>query len=725
MTDCHSSYGSGLLPPTELVAAAAAAAAAAVEQFTSGAEKSSDQMSTISSSNTSTSAEQPSPPYSGSKSNDQFSPPESYMDQRTETPSSDQLHLDFSSNNGYSPDGTHSSDRDESPDTVSTSSGAELHADSTDIKPMISADDSELQRQLLRLQSFAESAGGDSNPQLNLLQAFSNSLLGDKLSASLLAEKLKQQVAAAAAASSASVNSSSNSVNSTASAVPLVPLGATLPHPITTDSTPTKRKRQRRNPVWPYFEVIDGTARCKQCLYSTKSVFSTNLKVHLRSHHRADYDKVIQAEDALNLNALLLSGNSNKLFSPDPRKRIPPMTSSILMTINKLANQTNNEDNPLNSVLRQTLAAGTLSQQLQQVQNHLAQQQKQQQQQSSVPQFPLNAANLAALNNLARNQFGSNNQSTDIQAPHGTDANGMPQPKRRRLRRHPVWMFFRDLEDRMVGCINCNFRTGSAFSTNLKMHLKAHHKEDYERVLKLEDDMRIEEGIFGPPNKMKSELIDFIRGGGNASTPQNNLNSANPKASPLVQQILNQTMGNRTGTSSPQLKKESSDDDPFSGMSMSDKLAALVGLAPPAGSVEGEVTDDDKSQTTFRSSSSSASNPFEELRRAAERIVAANMGLQPPPQEFTMVNLNGSIVQPEEKPSPTNSSTDICDDKKNDRDRALARFWLDQGGNDDLLTSEIFKELLRSLAPEYEIPAPSHLAALVEEEGALTTVGLH
>ncbi|RCN31369.1 hypothetical protein ANCCAN_22845, partial [Ancylostoma caninum] len=91
-----------------------------------------------------------------------------------------------------------------------------------------------------------------------------------------------------------------------------------------------------RNPVWPYFDVVDGTARCKQCLYSTKSVFSTNLKVHLRSHHRADYEKVIQAEDALNLNALLLSGNSSKLFSTDlTRKRMPPMTSSILMTINK------------------------------------------------------------------------------------------------------------------------------------------------------------------------------------------------------------------------------------------------------------------------------------------------------------------------------------------------------------------------------------------------------
>lgn len=100
-----------------------------------------------------------------------------------------------------------------------------------------------------------------------------------------------------------------------------------------------------------------------------------------------------------------------------------------------------------------------------------------------------------------------------LQRPNGGAAttwcvDQRPQQKRRRLRRHPVWMFYRDLEDRvrakfgntdrniqMVGCINCDFKTGSAFSTNLKMHLKAHHKEDYAKVLKLEDEMRIEEGI--------------------------------------------------------------------------------------------------------------------------------------------------------------------------------------------------------------------------------------
>lgn len=34
----------------------------------------------------------------------------------------------------------------------------------------------------------------------------------------------------------------------------------------------------------------------------------------------------------------------------------------------------------------------------------------------------------------------------------------------------------------------CNFKTTSAFSTNLKMHLKAHHKEQFIQVLQNEQD---------------------------------------------------------------------------------------------------------------------------------------------------------------------------------------------------------------------------------------------
>ncbi|PIO76999.1 hypothetical protein TELCIR_00911 [Teladorsagia circumcincta] len=248
-------------------------------------------------------------------------------------------------------------------------------------------------------------------------------------------------------------------------------------------------------------------------------------------------------------------------------------------------------------------------------------------------------------------------------APHGTDANGMPQPKRRRLRRHPVWMFFKDLEDRMVGCINCSFRTGSAFSTNLKMHLKAHHKEDYERVLKLEGDMRVEENVTGPPNKIKNELIDFIRGGGNASTATAAHPSA-PRASPLIQQFISQTMAARQGNDS---KKESLDEDPFNGMSMSDKLAALVGLVPAPGGVEGEIKQEDEPEEPVPSVQSA----FDEIRRAADNMLAANMGLAPPPQEQTIVNLNGSVVTTETQ-STSSASTDDCDEKKVDRDMALA-----------------------------------------------------
>lgn len=46
-----------------------------------------------------------------------------------------------------------------------------------------------------------------------------------------------------------------------------------------------------------------------------------------------------------------------------------------------------------------------------------------------------------------------------------------------------------------VGCVKCSFSTASPFSTNLKMHLKAHHKDDYTLVLKLEAQQREEEGI--------------------------------------------------------------------------------------------------------------------------------------------------------------------------------------------------------------------------------------
>lgn len=55
-----------------------------------------------------------------------------------------------------------------------------------------------------------------------------------------------------------------------------------------------KRKRPRRNPVWAYFEIRDNNAYCMEdgCKYNTGSVYSTNLKVHLKSHHQDKYNEV-------------------------------------------------------------------------------------------------------------------------------------------------------------------------------------------------------------------------------------------------------------------------------------------------------------------------------------------------------------------------------------------------------------------------------------------------
>lgn len=55
-----------------------------------------------------------------------------------------------------------------------------------------------------------------------------------------------------------------------------------------------KRKRPRRNPVWAYFEIRDNIAYCMEdgCKYNTGSVYSTNLKVHLKSHHHEKYREV-------------------------------------------------------------------------------------------------------------------------------------------------------------------------------------------------------------------------------------------------------------------------------------------------------------------------------------------------------------------------------------------------------------------------------------------------
>ena len=140
----------------------------------------------------------------------------------------------------------------------------------------------------------------------------------------------------------------------------------------------------------------------------------------------------------------------------------------------------------------------------------------------------------------------------------------------------------------------------------------------------------------------------------------------------MVQQIISQTLANRPSAASPTsgnstARKESGTEEEtaasFNNLSMAEKLAALVGLTPPAGNVEGEITQptvtelaDIKSAMQGDINSNLVNrktglnrififqfqSAFEELRKVAQRLMATNMGLAPPPQEATLIDLNGT-----------------------------------------------------------------------------------
>ncbi|ETN68452.1 hypothetical protein NECAME_15820, partial [Necator americanus] len=59
----------------------------------------------------------------------------------------------------------------------------------------------------------------------------------------------------------------------------------------------------------------------------------------------------------------------------------------------------------------------------------------------------------------------------------------------------------------------------------------------------------------------------------------------------------------------------------------------------------------------------------------------------------------GSVVTSETQ-STSSTSTDESDEKKVDRDMALAKFWFSEGANNNLLQSELFKAMGESVCPD-------------------------
>uniref|UniRef100_A0A0R3RLW0 BED-type domain-containing protein n=1 Tax=Elaeophora elaphi TaxID=1147741 RepID=A0A0R3RLW0_9BILA len=354
-------------------------------------------------------------------------------------------------------------------------------------------------------------------------------------------------------------------------------------------SAALRKRRQRRNPVWPYFVVKEGVATCKHCNYSTKSVFSTNLKVHLRTHHHDLFEEVLRAEEEQQeqitlQNSLFVaratatpktpymhhvtttalpsigrssSSSSSNTGSTNISSNTLPSTGSNLSSAAVLLgilNQTGGFQS--GSVVTTTNTAATAGVTTVSSKTHtlpttprnildfpkaFSESQLPLDYLKSTPDLTRNLPDLlkvisevsvkpatnASLNQTKTLLTGDNEKlktfskaaqnspsSYNITYASGKTDKITPSVgsqssivlKRRRLRRHPVWRFFKDVGDgsKTVKCVNCPFSTSSPFSTNLKMHLKAHHKSDYRLILILESRQRLEEGISPVPESVQT-----------------------------------------------------------------------------------------------------------------------------------------------------------------------------------------------------------------------------
>ncbi|VDK87472.1 unnamed protein product [Litomosoides sigmodontis] len=402
-------------------------------------------------------------------------------------------------------------------------------------------------------------------------------------------------------------------------------------------SAALRRRRQRRNPVWPYFVVKDGQATCKHCNYSTKSVFSTNLKVHLRTHHHDLFEEVLKAEgeqqEQITLQNSLLatrtaatatktpymhhvtttalpavgrcSSNDSNTGSGNISTNALQSSAAVLLGI---LNQTGGfQSGPVVTATDDTATAGvttissnrTLPTTPRDVLDFPKAFSESQLYLKSTPDLTRNLpdflkviseASAKSTTNTPLNQTkvllttGDNNESlktfnkmaqdssppyninygsgkTDRIIPSANNQSAIVL-KRRRLRRHPVWRFFKDVGDgsKTVKCVNCPFSTSSPFSTNLKMHLKAHHKSDYRLILILESRQRLEEGISPIPESAQTPSSPSKK----SSSEDTNISSAEE----------DQTEAKRTSLSTGSFEDES-----FTSMTNTERVKAMIEMA--------------------------------------------------------------------------------------------------------------------------------------------------
>ncbi|KAI1729314.1 BED zinc finger domain-containing protein [Ditylenchus destructor] len=549
----------------------------------------------------------------------------------------------------------------------------------------------------------------------------------------------------------------------------------------------TRRRRPRRNPVWQYFHVDDGqVASCKACSYTTKSIFSTNLKVHLKSHHRRLFEQVLQAEEemaaatenAAHAMRTLRQNIGHSKYSFDtwkhkngtdcPSTEIGELQRPFNAQFSAQLKQRQKSDSSLTAVNSHIFDENNRFSEAKSRKDKLDIEMLQptnydsQTQMTALADLLANAVaganslglddtNIATLSGHSIS-FQAQSSSPDKQLSSiqlngsypripGMNDGGFDKlkQKRKRLRRHPVWTYFSDFDDKIVGCIMCNFRTTSAFSTNLKMHLRAHHKQEYLQVMEAELEQCVDgqregaEGSFDAAgNSAASAEMDFSsktgRGKRRRKTAEeiqviiekckNNLEKEREKRNSLfVASARCKLPRNSTISGEPVVHSHLNGtltNDSLHTMSSSEQLNAMIGMLCNNSSIASLPSDMQNSESSVPDDWSSC----HDFSKDSLEFPGLNdsVGKISPGQSSPVLDELSELITQLSSITETDQNKELLSSlRKQARDFAFAKL-VHAAGAPDLFLSPEFQMFVYALAPDYNFMGNMTMINLTKED---------
>ncbi|KAH7731490.1 CRE-GEI-13 protein [Aphelenchoides avenae] len=289
--------------------------------------------------------------------------------------------------------------------------------------------------------------------------------------------------------------------------------------------------------------------------------------------------------------------------------------------------------------------------------------------------------------------------------------------KRKRLRRHPVWQYFCDVDEKIVGCVMCTFRTVSAFSTNLKMHLKAHHKEEYLKVMEQELEQRQDEESMGVGSEESSQSQEATANGRfkrRRRTVEELQVIVEKAKSTLEKDKWRQTI-NGSLLAGPQFIANPTpvlDTEKMAGMSATEKLEAMVGfLCADNGSSEAGLPSPatEYSDSEQQNSTEASSSPVEpcEGTLGADALVNSDGN----PEDFRALMRQISKI-----PSEGANGQFVKNFKRQTQTLMLSKLVKRVGSASIFLTPE-FQNFVLSWAPDFQLPSADELHSMLAKNG--------